>query len=62
MAELIANPEPPETPSSAEPKEHVSGADSTSSEAKSSHQGAKGRFVKIDGSVDGSGYDETTVE
>lgn len=61
MAELLSNPGPPETPS-AESREHASETASESSKANSSHQGSKGHFVKIDGSVGGSGYDETTVE
>ena len=63
LDEMLSNTGPPGTPSSpTEPMKHVSETDSASSQSKSSHEGPKGRFVKIDGSVGGSGYDETTVE
>lgn len=63
MDEMLSNPGPPHTPlSTTEPAEHVPEEGSMSSRGRSSHSGPKGRFVKIDGSVGGSGYDETTVE
>lgn len=63
MDEMLSNPGPPHTPlSTTEPAEHVPEEGSMSSRGRSSHGEPKGRFVKIDGSVGGSGYDETTVE
>ncbi|SPN98959.1 uncharacterized protein DNG_01998 [Cephalotrichum gorgonifer] len=64
MAEMLSNSGPPQAPSSStESGGHAYGTgSSTSSQGKSTQGEPKGSFVKIDGSVGGSGYDETTVD
>lgn len=63
LDEVLSDTGPPETLSSSTgPMKHASDADSASPKPKFSREEPKGRFVKFDGSVGGSGYDETTVE